>query len=343
LRRTPLFDRLGLPRQLSRRGKSLAYSGTFLAMAGLGGVVAAAATSAPASPAGIAGTSQPGRAPAVSHARLADASAAHDARHALTAAGASPAPVAGQARAAGRPMLPLTASLGHLAVPAAPGRAAAPARPAHAAPAHGATAHAASAHAATAHAATAHAATAHAATATAHAAKSWTQVRDELARQMTPRARPGTLPMADRLVAGPASGPQSTMPITPAQLANATTIVRQALSKRMGVRAAVIAVATAMQESGLENISYGDRDSLGLFQQRPSMGWGTASQVTTPAYAADAFLKALAAHQKADPGWAGQPLWETAQSVQNSGFPYAYAKWETQAAQLVSAIAMKLG
>jgi hypothetical protein len=332
LRRTPLFDRLGLPRQLSRRGKSLAYSGTFLAMAGLGGVVAAAATSAPASPAGIAGASQPGRAPAVSHARLADASAAHDARHALTAAGASPAPVAGQARAAGRPMLPLTASLGHLAVPAAPGRAAAPARPA-----------ASTAHAAPAHAATAHAATAHATTATAHAAKSWTQVRDELARQMTPRARPGTLPMADRLVAGPASGPQSTMPITPAQLANATTIVRQALSKRMGVRAAVIAVATAMQESGLENISYGDRDSLGLFQQRPSMGWGTASQVTTPAYAADAFLKALAAHQKADPGWAGQPLWETAQSVQNSGFPYAYAKWETQAAQLVSAIAMKLG
>jgi hypothetical protein len=118
--------------------------------------------------------------------------------------------------------------------------------------------------------------------------------------------------------------------------------VRTTLGKRMGLRAAVIAVATAMQESGLENINYGDRDSLGLFQQRPSMGWGTASQITTPSYAAGAFLGALATYQHADPGWAGQPLWQTAQSVQRSGFPYAYAKWEKQAAQLVSAIAMKV-
>jgi len=108
------------------------------------------------------------------------------------------------------------------------------------------------------------------------------------------------------------------------------------------LRAAVIAVATAMQESGLENISYGDRDSLGLFQQRPSMGWGTAAQITTPSYAADAFLSALATHQKADPGWAGEPLWATAQAVQKSGFPTAYAKWEKQAAQLVTSIATKL-
>jgi hypothetical protein len=125
-------------------------------------------------------------------------------------------------------------------------------------------------------------------------------------------------------------------------MANATAIVRQALSKHMGVRAAVIAVATAMQESGLQNISYGDRDSLGLFQQRPSMGWGTAAQITTPSYAADAFLSALATQQKADPGWASQPLWATAQAVQKSGFPYAYAKWEKQAAQLVTSIATRL-
>jgi hypothetical protein len=172
--------------------------------------------------------------------------------------------------------------------------------------------------------------------------KSWKQVRDELAATMTPHADPGKLPLADRLVTGPASGPQSDLPVTSSRLANATVIVRQALDRRMGLRAAVIAVATAMQESGLENINYGDRDSLGLFQQRPSMGWGSAAQVTTPSYAADAFLRALAARQKTDPGWAGQPLWKTAQSVQNSGFPYAYAKWETQAAQLVSTIATKL-
>jgi hypothetical protein len=174
-------------------------------------------------------------------------------------------------------------------------------------------------------------------------AKSWKQIRDELAGRMSPRAEPGKLPLADRLVIGPASGSQSYLPMSSARMDNATAIVRQALGRRMGLRAAVIAVATAMQESGLENISYGDRDSLGLFQQRPSMGWGSASQITKPSYAADAFLSALAAHQKTDPGWAGQPLWATAQAVQRSGFPYAYAKWEKQAAQLVSAIATKLG
>ena len=106
----------------------------------------------------------------------------------------------------------------------------------------------------------------------------------------------------------------------------------------MGVRSAVIAVATAMQESQLQNINYGDRDSLGLFQQRPSCGWGTAAQITTPSYAADAFLKALSEHQASDPSWVHQPLWANAQSVQNSGFPFAYAKWETQAAHLVKGI-----
>jgi hypothetical protein len=101
----------------------------------------------------------------------------------------------------------------------------------------------------------------------------------------------------------------------------------------------VIAVATAMQESTLDNLGYGDRDSEGLFQQRPSAGWGTPAQITNPAYASDAFLNALRDHQRADPTWASKPLWQTAQSVQNSGFPYAYAKWESQAAQLVSSIA----
>ena len=128
------------------------------------------------------------------------------------------------------------------------------------------------------------------------------------------------------------------MPISPAQQANATTIVQQALDKGMGVRSAVIAVATSMQESQLQNLSYGDQDSLGLFQQRPSMGWGTAQQITTPSYAADAFLTALKQQQASNPGWAHQPLWANAQAVQKSGFPFAYAKWETQAVQLVKTV-----
>jgi hypothetical protein len=132
------------------------------------------------------------------------------------------------------------------------------------------------------------------------------------------------------------------MAITPSRYANAATIVRQALDKKMGLRSAVIAVATAMQESTLQNINYGDRDSLGLFQQRPSCGWGTASQILHPAYAADAFLSALHSYQTSNPAWAHQPLWQPAQGVQASGFPYNYAKWEAQAAQLVGSVARHL-
>jgi hypothetical protein len=150
------------------------------------------------------------------------------------------------------------------------------------------------------------------------------------------------LPAADRLQPTVTSGPQEVMPITASRMANATTITARALHKHMGVRSAVIAVATAMQESTLENISYGDSDSLGLFQQRPSMGWGSAAQITTPAYAANAFLNGLAAYQRSDPAWARQPLWEAAQGVQKSGFPYAYARWEAQAAQVVSIAARHL-
>jgi hypothetical protein len=172
---------------------------------------------------------------------------------------------------------------------------------------------------------------------------SWAQVRTAINQQTNPvLARHGVLPLADRLMPVTTSGPQVWMPLSPAQLANATTIVGQALDKRMGVRSAVIAVATAMQESQLLNLSYGDQDSLGLFQQRPSMGWGTAAQITDPAFSADAFLSALQQHQAGDPGWASEPLWANAQAVQKSGFPFAYARWEAQAANLVKQIAMRL-
>ena len=146
----------------------------------------------------------------------------------------------------------------------------------------------------------------------------------------------GPLPASERLLPGPVSGPQSNLPMTPAREANAATIVRQALRMHMGLRSAVIAVATAIQESTLLNIDYGTYDSLGLFQQQPDMGWGTPAQVTDPTYASDAFLTALRQYQAGTPGWATQPLWEAAQGVQNSGYPYAYAKWEDQAAHIVA-------
>ena len=146
----------------------------------------------------------------------------------------------------------------------------------------------------------------------------------------------GALAPAQRLLPAPLAGGQATLPLTPARAANAQLITGQALRLHMGIRSAVIAVATAMQESTLENLNYGDRDSLGLFQQRPSAGWGSPAQITNPVYAADAFLHALAAYQAADPGWATQPLWEAAQGVQRSAFPYAYAQWESQAAHIVA-------
>jgi hypothetical protein len=165
-------------------------------------------------------------------------------------------------------------------------------------------------------------------------APTWQQIQQMVASQTSPSE-----PQAANVLQPVAStGPQNYMQISGDQQANATTIVQQALAMKMGIRSAVIAVATSMQESQLQNINYGDRDSLGLFQQRPSMGWGTAQQILTPSYSANAFLTALQQYQASNPGWANQPLWTSAQGVQKSGVPMAYAQWETQAAQLVQQI-----
>jgi hypothetical protein len=163
---------------------------------------------------------------------------------------------------------------------------------------------------------------------------SWSKIEEIVGHQTSP-----SLPKAaNELRPVAPSGPQAWMPMSGSQLANAKTIVQQALQKRMGVRSAVIAVATSMQESNLNNINYGTSDSVGLFQQRPSCGWGGVQQIMHPGYAADAFLTALREHQASDPGWVHQPLWANAQAVQGSAYPYAYAKWETQAAHLVKQI-----
>jgi hypothetical protein len=172
--------------------------------------------------------------------------------------------------------------------------------------------------------------------------ETWHAIAQVIADRTDPAPGHGPLPAQDRLTPVGTSGPQSWMPITSARYANAATIVHQAIAKKMGLRSAVVAVATAMQESTLQNINYGTYDSLGLFQQRPSAGWGSPSQILHPRYAADAFLNALRAYQVNNPGWVHQPLWQLAQDVQNSAFPYAYAKWEAQAAQLVGLVARRM-
>ncbi|MEU6081541.1 hypothetical protein [Streptomyces sp. NPDC047108] len=120
----------------------------------------------------------------------------------------------------------------------------------------------------------------------------------------------------------------------PEQAVNAATIEAVGSSRRLPERAITIALATAMQESGLRNIDYGDRDSVGLFQQRPSQGWGDARQIQDPVYAAGKFYDHLV---KVD-GYASLPLTEAAQRVQRSGYPRAYAKHEPDAALLSSAL-----
>jgi hypothetical protein len=114
------------------------------------------------------------------------------------------------------------------------------------------------------------------------------------------------------------------------QTANAALIVT--IGTRLGVPpwGQVIAVATAIQESGLRNLPYGDRDSLGLFQQRPSQGWGTPAQILDPTYAANRFYQALLAV----PDWRSLPLTVAANSVQRSAYPWAYTEHQTQATQL---------
>lgn len=119
------------------------------------------------------------------------------------------------------------------------------------------------------------------------------------------------------------------------QVANAAIIVAVGIEMNVPVRGQIIAVATAIQESSLRNLTKAyDHDSLGLFQQRPSQGWGTPEQVTDPRYASRKFYEKLLIIE----GWERMPLTEAAQKVQRSAYPDAYAKHELAAATLVSAV-----
>jgi hypothetical protein len=115
--------------------------------------------------------------------------------------------------------------------------------------------------------------------------------------------------------------------LAPDQAEDAATIA--AVAKRLGLpdHAVTIALAAALQESKLHNYPFGDRDSLGLFQQRPSQGWGRPVQLLTPAYAAEAFYRHLA---RVD-AWQTLPVAAAAQAVQHSADGAAYAQWEEDA------------
>ncbi|MBR7827547.1 C40 family peptidase [Actinospica sp. MGRD01-02] len=129
-----------------------------------------------------------------------------------------------------------------------------------------------------------------------------------------------------------ATGPADTKNLTTAQLANAKIIADVGVSMGVPMPGETIAIATALQESGLQNLDYGDRDSLGLFQQRPSQGWGTAAEIMNPTYAAQQFYKQLLQV----PGWRSMSTTAAAQAVQHSAFPDAYEKWSAEASALAT-------
>ena len=122
--------------------------------------------------------------------------------------------------------------------------------------------------------------------------------------------------------------------ITPTQAQNAAIIAAVAMRKGMPDHAVTIALATSLQETQLRNLPNGDLDSLGLFQQRPSQGWGTSAQIMDPNYAASVFYDHLAQV----PGWQSMAVTVAAQLVQHSATPDAYANWETEARSLATAL-----
>ncbi|MEV0806882.1 hypothetical protein [Micromonospora sp. NPDC050200] len=139
-----------------------------------------------------------------------------------------------------------------------------------------------------------------------------------------------------KLIPHGVQGKQSHIDLGDEQTKNVKAIIAATKKSGLDERAAVISIATSMQESKLENLGHlgesNDHDSLGLFQQRPTSGWGTPEQITDPEYSTMAFQKGL----KQVDGWQDMPLTKAAQTVQVSAYPDAYAQWEQQAADLVA-------
>ncbi|GAA3689452.1 hypothetical protein GCM10022204_00170 [Microlunatus aurantiacus] len=149
-------------------------------------------------------------------------------------------------------------------------------------------------------------------------------------------AQVGSVPAA---ITVPSSRIGSTLVVQGEQVRNAAVIIAE--GKKAGIPAFgwVVAIAAALQESGLRNLDYGDRDSQGLFQQRPSSGWGTVQQIRDPELASRAFY-GVASHTSNKglvnvSGWQSMSVAAAAQAVQISAFPSAYAKWEAASRAIV--------
>jgi hypothetical protein len=125
-----------------------------------------------------------------------------------------------------------------------------------------------------------------------------------------------------------------TVQLAPDQAQNASLIAAIGVRRGLPARAVSIALATAYQESKIRNLSHGDRDSIGIFQQRPSQGWGTVAQISDEHYAINKFYDAL---EKID-DYQSMRITEAAQKVQRSAYPEAYEPHAPDARALASAL-----
>jgi hypothetical protein len=139
------------------------------------------------------------------------------------------------------------------------------------------------------------------------------------------------LPIQDRCEA--TAGGRTTA-VDPEQARNAAIIAGMSIQRGLIPRAASIALATAYQESGIRNLDYGHADSLGLFQQRPSKGWGTQAQIMDPWYSARSFYRAMEQVK----GWKTKDINDVAQAVQRSAYPEAYRRHVPNARTLASSL-----
>jgi hypothetical protein len=130
--------------------------------------------------------------------------------------------------------------------------------------------------------------------------------------------------------------PNARLEVSQAEIA--ATIAGVADRRALPTRALAIAYAAAIQESNLADLNYGDRDSVGVFQQRPSQGWGSARQIENPIYASTRFFAALTAVH----GYLHMPIYQAAQAVQRSADGQAYAEWAPAGSQLALAFSGQL-
>lgn len=155
-------------------------------------------------------------------------------------------------------------------------------------------------------------------------------------------------PQAACLPLGPgqAENPNPTGPLRATQVAFAKLIDDVAVQRGLPGQATLIALMTGLVESDLQNLTYGDADSVGLFQQRPGAGWGSREQIMDPHYAAEAFFGGSAAPSPPGlvdiNGWPSMALGDAAQAVQVSAFPDRYAVREQEARQIASAAGIDL-